>query len=268
MSSVLLELSGVEVTYQRAIRALHGVNLKVNTGEIVAILGANGAGKTTTLRAISGFIGLDNARIKGGQVMFQGRQITNLPPYQITSQGIVLVPERDKVFPNLTVMENFEVVASRAGRAKRRELEEMVFAYFPRLKTLRKREAGLLSGGERQMLALGSAIVCAPKLLLVDELSMGLAPVIIEEISERLQQIRADLDFTILLVEQAAAVALRLADRAYVLEHGEVVLEGTSAELQASEQVRQAYLGTGGGEGRRNYRDARLLREGARHDRT
>lgn len=261
MSSSLLELSDVEVTYQRAIRAVHGISMKVNAGEIVAILGANGAGKTTTLRAISGFIGLDNARIVSGQIKFQDRQIANLPPYQITSQGIVLVPERDKVFPNLTTMENIDVVASRADSAKRRELEEMVFAYFPRLKTVRKREAGLLSGGERQMLALGSAIVCAPKLLLVDELSMGLAPVVIEEISERLQQIRAELGFTILLVEQAATVALRLADRAYVFEHGEVVLEGTSVELQASAQVQQAYLGTGGGEGRRNYRDARRLRE-------
>lgn len=261
MSAAFLELKNVEVTYQRAIRALYGVSLKVDRGEIVAILGANGAGKSTTLRAISGFIGLDNARVVGGSVTFQGEQIANFPPYQITSKGIVLVSERDKVFPNLSVWENLEVVASRADNAKRRELEEMVFEYFPRLKTLRKREAGLLSGGERQMLALGSAIVCAPRLLLVDELSMGLAPVIVEEISERLQRIRTDLDFTILLVEQAAAVALRLADRAYVLEHGEVVLQGSSDELSANAQVQQAYLGTGGGDGRRNYREARRLRQ-------
>lgn len=260
MSAQFLELKDVKVTYQRAIQALYGVTLHVDQGEIVAILGANGAGKTTTLRAISGFIGLDNARISGGSVTFEGEPIGNKPPYQITSRGIVLVPERDKVFPNLTVQENLEVVASSADSAKRRELEDMVFEYFPRLKTLRKREAGLLSGGERQMLALGSAIVCAPRLLLVDELSMGLAPVIVEEISERLQRIRNDLGFTILLVEQAAAVALRLADRGYVLEHGEVVLQGSSADLQADEQVQQAYLGTGGGKERRNYREARRLR--------
>lgn len=256
MSAPMLNLTDVQVTYQRAIRALHGVTLRVDTGSIVAILGANGAGKTTTLRAISGFIGLDNARISGGAVMFDGESIANLPPYRITTRGIVLVPERDKVFPNLTIDENLQVVGSRADAAKRRNLEAMVYDYFPRLKTLRKREAGLLSGGERQMLALGSAIVCAPRLLLVDELSMGLAPVIVEEIAERLRQIRDDLGFTILMVEQSAAVAFRLADYAYVLEHGQVALEGPSSELQHNSRVREAYLGTGT-EGRRSYRDAR-----------
>lgn len=259
MKGVFFELQNVQVIYQRAIRALYGVSLKVEKGQIVAVLGANGAGKTTTLRAASGFIGLDNARVSAGQVLFDGEQIANLPPYQITSRGIVLVPEREKVFPNLTVSENIEVVGSRATTVERRRLEEMVYEYFPRLKTLRRREAGLLSGGERQMLALGSAIVCAPRLLLIDELSMGLAPVIVEEIMERLQTIRAELDFTILLVEQSASVAFKLADYAYVLEHGEVVIEGSTEELQANDQVQQAYLGTSGGT-RRSYRDARRLR--------
>lgn len=259
MSTPFLELHDVQVTYQRAIRALHGVTLKVDKGQIVAVLGTNGAGKTTTLRAISGFIGLDNARVSGGKVLFEGEQIANRPPYEITSLGIALVPEREKVFPNLTVQENIEVVGSRAGMAERRRLEDMVYDYFPRLQTLRKREAGLLSGGERQMLALGSAIVCAPRLLLIDELSMGLAPVIVEEITERLKTIRNDLDFTILLVEQSASAAFKLADYAYVLEHGEVVIEGSSAELQANEKVQQAYLGTSDG-ARRNYREARRLR--------
>lgn len=259
MSAPLLELKGVEVIYQRAIRALYGINLTVNEGEIVAILGANGAGKTTTLRAISGFIGLDNARISAGTVMFEGQSISNRAPYQITQLGVALVPEREKVFQNLTVAENLEVVGSRAAAAERRRLEDMVFEYFPRLKTLRKREAGLLSGGERQMLALGAAIVCAPRLLMIDELSLGLAPVIVEEISERLKQIRAELGFTVLLVEQSAAVAFRLADHGYVLEHGEVVLSGTAAELQKNDNVQSAYLGNNAGE-RRSYRDVHLER--------
>lgn len=260
----LLDVRDLHVTYQRAIVALSGVTLTVAEGHITAILGANGAGKTTTLRAISGFIGLDNARVTRGQVLFDGQDVAGLPPYRITARGVVLVPERDKVFPNLSVEENIDVVTSRAGPAKRRELQATVMDHFPRLKTLIRREAGLLSGGERQMLALASAIVCAPRLLLIDELSLGLAPVIVEEIAGRLREIRDDLNLTVLLVEQSAAVAFRLADQAFVLEHGEVVLSGSSAELQSNDAVRDAYLGTGA-EGRRSYRDARRLRdEGAK----
>jgi branched-chain amino acid transport system ATP-binding protein len=257
--NALLTVEALHVAYQRAITALSGVSLEVNEGQIVAILGANGAGKSTTLRAISGFIGLDNARVTQGSIRFDGIELARRAPYQITSMGVVLVPERDKVFPNLSVQENLEVVSSRADSAKRTDLIDLVYSHFPRLKSLTKREAGLLSGGERQMLALGSAIVCAPRLLLIDELSLGLAPVIVEEISGHLRGIRDDLGLTILLVEQSAAVAFRLADHAYVLEHGEVVLSGTTAELQENEAVRNAYLGTGT-EGRRSYRDARRLR--------
>ncbi len=259
MTAPLLELRDVEVIYQRAIWALYGVSLTVKEGDIVAILGADGAGKTTTLRAISGFIGLDNARISGGSVQFEGEPIANRPPYQITRLGLALVPERDKIFPNLTVAENLEVVGSRANGAERRRLEDLVFEYFPRLGTMRKREAGLLSGGERQMLALGAAIVCSPRLLMIDELSLGLAPVIVEDIAERLKQIRAELGFTVLLVEQSAAVAFKLADHAYVLEHGKVVLSGTAAELQANDQVQSVYLGNSAGE-RRSYKDVHLKR--------
>lgn len=257
----LLEVEDLHVTYQRAIVALSGVSLSVPEGAITAILGANGAGKSTTLRAISGFIGLDNARITRGRVRFDGHEVAGLAPYRITALGVVLVPERDKVFPNLTVQENLEVVTSRASLAKRAEVQATVLDHFPRLKALLRREAGLLSGGERQMLALASAIVCAPRLLLIDELSLGLAPVIVEEIAGRLREIRADLNLTVLLVEQSAAVAFRLADHAYVLEHGEVALSGPVAELQGNKAVQGAYLGTGA-EGRRSYRDARRLRDG------
>lgn len=257
----LLDVQNLHVTYQRAIVALSGISLSVPQGQITAILGANGAGKSTTLRAISGFIGLDNARITQGKVLFDGQDVAGRAPYRITALGVVLVPERDKVFPNLSVQENLDVVASRAAPVRRAALQATVLDHFPRLKTLLRREAGLLSGGERQMLALAGAIVCAPRLLLIDELSLGLAPVIVEEIAGRLGEIRADLDLTILLVEQSAAVAFRLADQAYVLEHGEVALSGTSAELAGNAAVRNAYLGTGT-EGRRSYRDARRLRDG------
>ena len=155
------------------------------------MLGNNGAGKTTTLRAISGFIGLDDARVTGGRIAFAGERIENQSPHANTARGIVLVPERDKVFPNLTVAENLIVATShRANAAERRQLEALVFAFFPALTALRQRLAGLLSGGERQMLALGSAIICKPELLLVDELSLGLAPVAVEDLTRRLAGIR------------------------------------------------------------------------------
>lgn len=258
-----LEVRDLHVSYQRAITALTGVSFTMEEGQIMAVLGANGAGKTTTLRALSGFIGLDNARVTKGAIRFDGQDLTRRPPYEVTRQGVVLVPERDKVFPNLSVHENLEVVTSRASGTRRAELTDLVYTRFPRLGQLRKREAGLLSGGERQMLALGSAIVCAPRLLLIDELSLGLAPVIVEEIVEHLRVIRQDLSLTILLVEQSAAVAFRLADSAVVLEHGEVALTGTSEALQSDSAVQNAYLGTGT-EGRRSYRavaEARRLAE-------
>lgn len=257
----LLAVDDLEVVYQRAIVALQGISLKVSQGQIVAILGANGAGKTTTLRAISGFIGLDNARIGRGRVAYAGQVINNLRPSQIARRGIVLVPERDKVFPNLSVAENLAVVGSHNSAPRRRQLEDQVFVSFPRLMQLRTREAGLLSGGERQMLAIGAAIVAAPQLLLIDELSLGLAPVIIDELLVRLLEIRRQLGLTLVLVEQSATKALDVADYAYVLENGRVALEGPSSELRHSDQIQALYLGTSRGQ-RISYRHARSRREG------
>jgi len=262
----LLEVRDLRVVYDRAIRALHGVSLNVAAGQMVAVLGANGAGKSTTLRAISGFIGLDKASIAGGAILYRGEPIAHLPPHQITRRGIVLVPEREKVFPNLTVLENITAVASsRAGTAKRRRLEAMVFEYFPRLAELRGREAGLLSGGERQMLAIGAALACDPELLLVDELSLGLAPVIVQDLARRLVEIRRELGITILLVEQSATVALAIADYLYILENGRLALEGPAATLRDNDAVRQSYLG-GAKEGRVNYREAAIRRRAAVSD--
>jgi branched-chain amino acid transport system ATP-binding protein len=203
----LLRVDKLEVVYHRTITAVQGISLAAEAGQIVAVLGTNGAGKSTTLRAISGFLGIDDARITDGSVTFKGRRIENRPPNEIARLGVVLVPERDKVFPNLTVAENLAAPFAPSARG-RSASEEFVYAAFPRLADLRRRTAGLLSGGERQMLALGSALVCRPELLLVDELSLGLAPAIVEELMARLVQIRRDLGLTIVLVEQNAAAAL------------------------------------------------------------
>jgi branched-chain amino acid transport system ATP-binding protein len=254
----LLAVEALEVAYHRVAIALHGVSLRVMPQTIVVLFGNNGAGKTTTLRAISGFIGLDNACVTAGRIRFAAQAIENQPPHANTKRGIVLVPERDKVFPNLTVAENLAVVMShRAGAAERHRLEALVFQFFPILARLRSRLAGLLSGGERQMLALGSAIVCKPELLLIDELSLGLAPVVVEDLVGRVSSIKQELGITVLLVEQNASVALAIADYGYLLENGRVVLEGPAAELRGRPEIQQSYLGQASGEERRSYRALR-----------
>jgi branched-chain amino acid transport system ATP-binding protein len=258
MTAPLLVVEGLKVAYHRNAVALHGVSLTVAPQAIVAILGNNGAGKTTTLRAISGFIGLDDASVIGGSIRFASERIENRPPHANAARGIVLVPERDKVFPNLTVAENLTAsLSARANAAERRRLEETVFAFFPALASLRSRLAGLLSGGERQMLAIGGAVLCNPQLLLVDELSLGLAPVVVEDLIRRLAAMRQELGITVLLVEQNANVALAVADYGYILESGRVVLEGAAAELRGRREVQEAYLGQTSGAERRSYRAVR-----------
>jgi len=260
----LLAVDKLEVVYQRAITAVQGVSLAVERGRIVALLGTNGAGKTTTLRAISGFLGLDDARVTEGVITLRGERIEHLPPHEITRRGIALVPERDKVFANLTVAENLLVpVARRAGAAEQRRIEDMAFSFFPQLGALRGRLGGLLSGGERQMLALGCALACRPELLLIDELSLGLAPVVVEDLAQRLTDIRRELDLTILLVEQSAAVALAIADHGYVMENGRIVLDGTAERLRAHPDVQEFYLGGTAG-ARRSYRDVKQYRRSRR----
>jgi branched-chain amino acid transport system ATP-binding protein len=262
--TALLAVEKLEVVYQRAITAVQGITLSVEPGQIVALLGTNGAGKSTTLRAISGFLGLDDARVTEGAITFQGTRIENRPPNEIARLGVVLVPERDKVFPNLTVAENLTTpVAHRVGRAEQRRREALVYEFFPRLGELKARIGGLLSGGERQMLALGSALVCHPQLLLVDELSLGLAPVVVEKLLSNLVEIRRALGITILMVEQSAAVALEIADYGYVLENGRVVLDGDRARLTGHADIQEFYLGQARGE-RRSYRAVKQYRRSRR----
>jgi branched-chain amino acid transport system ATP-binding protein len=264
MTSALLAIEKLEVVYQRAITAVQGITLAVEAGQIVALLGTNGAGKSTTLRAISGFLGLDDARVTEGTISFKGTRIENRPPHENTRRGIVLVPERDKVFPNLTVAENLVAPVPRGtSPAEHRRREALVYQFFPRLAELKTRIGGLLSGGERQMLALASAIVCRPELLLVDELSLGLAPVVVEDLLRRLIEIRRELGITILIVEQSATVALEIADYGYVMENGRIVLDGTAARLRSHPDIQEFYLGSRSGE-RRNYRDVKQYRRSRR----
>jgi branched-chain amino acid transport system ATP-binding protein len=264
MSEPLLTVDKLEVVYQRAITAVQGITLSAARGQIVGILGTNGAGKTTLLRAISGFHGTDDARVTEGTITFSGRRIDNGEPHRIARLGVALVPEREKVFANLTVAENLMVPAAPGlsiSEQKRREAR--LLGFFPKLEELHARTAGLLSGGERQMLAIAAALMSKPELLLVDELSLGLAPAVVEDLMARLLQIRREFGVTILLVEQSAAVALDVADHTYVLENGRIVLDGDKARLTNHPDIQEFYLGQSRGK-RRSYRDVKQYRRSRR----
>jgi branched-chain amino acid transport system ATP-binding protein len=233
--SLMLDVQDIEVRYG-AIRALKGVSFHVNAGEIVALLGANGAGKTTTQKTVSGML-----RPSHGAIIYDGRRIDGIPAHELIRLGICHVPEGRHVFPRMTIEENLEMGAYRFKRLDHDDLEH-VLELFPRLRERFGQQAGTLSGGEQQMLAIGRALMGKPRLLLLDEPSMGLAPLIVAQIFEILREINST-GVTVLLVEQNAAQALRLADRGYVLETGEIVLDGTGSELLADDRIRAAYLG-------------------------
>jgi branched-chain amino acid transport system ATP-binding protein len=233
----VLEIKNLVVSYG-VITALQGISLAVKQGAIVTLIGANGAGKTTTLKAISGLL---KAR---GEILYQGRNITNLPPHQIVKLGLSHVPEGRMVFANLTVMENLMMGAylQRDKQVIRRELD-YVFGVFPRLKEREKQIAGTLSGGEQQMLAIGRALMGGPKFLMLDEPSLGLAPLLVKTIFEKIVEINRDHGITILLVEQNANLALEVSHFGYVLETGRINLQDDSAKLRQNPQVKSAYLG-------------------------
>jgi branched-chain amino acid transport system ATP-binding protein len=235
--STLLELRSVEARYG-PIKALHGVSLTVADGEIVALLGANGAGKTTTLRAVSGTVR------HSGEIVFEGKQIARGKPDAVARAGIAHVPEGRGLFTQLSVWENLRMGAYVRGERRTLRLEApRVFKYFPWLERRRDQQAGTLSGGEQQMLALARALVGRPRLLMLDEPSLGLAPTVVQEIFRIVKELNADDGLTVLVVEQNANVALDAAARAYVLEVGQVAIEGESAELRRHEGVRRSYLG-------------------------
>ena len=259
--SPLLELENVEVVYHHVATAIQGVSLQVPARSIVALLGTNGAGKTTTLRAVSGFLGADNARVIDGRISFLGMPITGRPPHELCRRGLVLAPERDKVFETLTVAENLRalVPGRREGEARRVTLEQ-VLHYFPVLGDRRRQLAGYLSGGERQMLALATALLCRPVVLLVDELSLGLAPLVVESLMELVARLRDELGLAVLLVEQNAGAALAIADHGYVMEHGRIVYDAPARELMAHADVREFYLGLGERAGRKRYTEVKQYR--------
>jgi len=235
MSDVLFELKDLEVSYG-SIAAIKGISLEVYKGEIVTILGANGAGKTTTMRTISQLL-----KAKAGSIKFKGEELTKLPAHKIVKLGISHSPEGRRVFGILTVEENLMLGAFTQSKLDR-EVLDWVYQLFPRLKERRKQLAGTLSGGEQQMLAIGRALMSKPELLLLDEPSLGIAPILVKEIFKEIKNI-SESGVTVLLVEQNAKAALKLADRGYVLDVGKIALSGTSAELLASEKVQEAYLG-------------------------
>jgi branched-chain amino acid transport system ATP-binding protein len=233
----VIELTGVSASYRR-VPAIQDVTIRVGEGEAVGLLGANGAGKSTTLRAISGLV-----KLTAGSVTFLGQDLAALPPHRITELGIAHVPEGRQVFPEMTVNENLEIgsYAPRA-RAERARSLEFVYGIFPRLAERRKQLAGTMSGGEQQMLALGRGMMLKPRLLMLDEPSLGLAPVMTDATFQKIQEIHS-MGTAVLLVEQNVNRALTLVQRAYVLESGRVIMHGTSAELANNKQVQAAYLG-------------------------
>ena len=234
----ILQIEDLQVSYG-GIDAVRGISFNVQEGEIVTLIGANGAGKSSTLRAISGLV-----KPRGGSILLNGENITGLDPTAIVSKGLMMVPEGRKIFPNLTVLENLRIGAY-LRKDQLDEDIEMVYSYFPRLKERSWQPGGTLSGGEQQMLAVGRALMGRPKLLMMDEPSLGLAPIVVQGIFEIIRQIH-EAGTTVLLIEQNANMALHVADRAYVIENGRISMEGTGKDLLEDENVKAAYLGTAG----------------------
>ncbi len=233
----MLEIKNLTVSYS-AITTLHGISFTVKEGDIVTLIGANGAGKTTTLKAISGLLKAQ------GEIIYNARNLANLPPEQIVAAGICHVPEGRMIFSNLTVAENLQMGAYRQrDKAVIRATEEFVFAMFPRLAERKKQSAGTLSGGEQQMLAIGRALMSRPKFLMLDEPSLGIAPLLVKTIFEKIVEINRQQGITILLVEQNANLALEISSYGHVIETGRIILSDTSTALRQNDKVREAYLG-------------------------
>ncbi len=233
----LLEVRGIDVFYGN-VQALWGVSFDVTEGQIVTVIGANGAGKSTTLKALAGLM-----KPKTGTVLFDGRDVTGLAPFELVEQGLVLIPEARQLWPAMTVLENLELGAyGRRARRDRARTLESIFAMFPHLKERVRQNAGTLSGGEQQMCAIGRGLMARPKLLLLDEPALGLAPMLVREVFTSLKTIR-DQGVTVVLVEQNVSHALAIADRAFVLETGRITLSGPARELARDRRVRDSYLG-------------------------
>jgi branched-chain amino acid transport system ATP-binding protein len=254
----MLTLNNVEVIYDGVILVLKGVSLIVREGGITTLLGANGAGKTTTLKAISGLLRSERGEVTKGSIEFQGERIEHLPPHAMVKRGIVQVFEGRRVFEHLTVEEN--LVAGAHVQADRRRVDDgiaRVYEYFPRLKERRAVQSGYLSGGEQQMLVIGRALMSQPRVMLLDEPSLGLAPMLVEEIFEIVQRLNREQKVTVLLVEQNATLALTIAEYGYVMENGRIVLDGTADALRENADIKEFYLGLTEVGARKSYRDVK-----------
>jgi branched-chain amino acid transport system ATP-binding protein len=238
---------------------LRGVSLEVSEGSIVALLGTNGAGKTTTLRAISGLLKPENGFIRDGYIKFNNHDITNVLGTQVVRLGTVMVPEGRRVFKHLTVDENIRVGSITRGDGAQaiREDHALMYRHFPRLAKITHRLAGYCSGGEQQMIAIARALMAAPKMLMLDEPSLGLAPLLVKEIFENIQLINREMNTTILVVEQNAKIALEISDYAYIMESGKIVLEGRSKELKDNPDVKEFYMGITQGGGRKSFKEVK-----------
>jgi len=254
-----LAVNNVEVIYDHVILVLKGVSLRVDEGRIVALLGANGAGKTTTLKAISNLLRAERGDVTKGQILFRGARIDHLNPSELVRRGICQVMEGRHCFQHLTVEENLLTGAYTRGRADLRDDLDKVYRYFPRLKERRRALSGYTSGGEQQMTAIGRALMARPKMILLDEPSMGLAPQLVEEIFEIVKELNQKEGVSILLAEQNTNIALKYADYGYILENGRVVMDGEGHDLAENEDVKEFYLGFSSGE-RKSFREVKSYR--------
>ncbi len=253
----LLEINNLKIVYDGAIEAVRDVSLTVPEGTVVALLGANGAGKSTILKTVSGVLAIEEGEIEKGTVTFDGVSLAGRNAEQIVRGGLIQVPEGRRLFVNMTVEENLTMGGYLQPPARLRELRDVVFELFPRVGERRGQIAGYLSGGEQQMVAIGRALMASPKLLALDEPSLGLAPLIIDAIYDIIERLRREMGMTILLVEQSAAHALAVADYAYVLENGRIVLDGDAAKLARNAEVQEYYLGHSGTGERKSFRDVK-----------
>ena len=252
----VLEINNIEVVYNKAVQALRGLSLVVPRGQIVALLGSNGAGKSTTLKAVSGLLALERGEVESGSIVYQGAPTAGRTPHALVRAGLFHVMEGRRVFEDLTVEENL-VAATYAltGRSGARADFDTVYQYFPRLHERRKSLAGYLSGGEQQMLAIGRALIAQPELILLDEPSLGLSPKLVEDIFTIIARINAERGTSMLLVEQNATVALAVAHSGYIMENGKIVIDGTAERLANDPDVREFYLGMGGGGEAKSFKD-------------
>ena len=257
----LLQLNNIEVKYMEVILVLRGVSLEINQGSIVALLGSNGAGKTTTLKAISGLLNTEVGKVTDGSIIFEDKRIENGDPEEIARKGIIQVMEGRRVLQHLTVEENLRVGAYVTGNGANTKKDlGMVYEYFPKLRDLRGQTSGYLSGGEQQMLVVGRALMSHPKLMLLDEASLGLAPLLVQEIYSIVNQINKDEQVSLLLVEQNARAALSIADYGYVIENGRIVLDGPASKLKDNEDIKEFYMGLSSVGETKSYREVKHYR--------